>query len=806
MIKAAFRIARLFKAVHEPAPAARVAGYQSGIPSHTSMGRGEGRATPRGFKRNHSKRPGMSFGKLKERLSSRLFLFLVLYLFILNLPFFLNMVFYLHDSLFSFMVFHVLYTDFFFNRELMQWLPFSTYGVQGDFPQMLISISNYSVGLAAGLLKIRDVLLLYRISIFLEELIFLSGVYMLAKDMFRSRAAVAFACLSAAGGIFLTVQIVFNFRAYCLLPMMIYFVRLFFVRNKPQYLLLAANIVILSIPGNTPYFFETVSLELFIVFAVLFIHHRRGLGKLLDLTRRDLLLTAFLLASAFALTYSFFYTTFHLNDFLKNFSEGRDHLNLKTPLRTFLTYGGQIGWGKFTELIWPDLLDFNEDKTLYIGKDMTLFIGLLPLPFVLYGILKASKDPMLRALTAAVVIMGLFSLGGAVSKAFYHIVPGMAYYRHIGLSVGSFKVFLPLMAGFGVDRLLEDRNAGSYLVHAVTASVILLAGAYMYYTTPVGADARTVAAVYFFLLLSMILVFFVTGRKFSRAHFSAFLIAGVSLEMLGYQAVLTARYYNLAKTALRPGFGALEQPRYQSERSLRLPVKNADNYNFLKDVAKADEALYSFYYNFLQYEPCASNLRTDFMNSYAARLISARGGEIRLFYFNLPQDGWLLDAIGCNSPKLKLVTDVIFTKDAEDALDAVRRMSDTGGAVVLNNVPEGMRRSWTNHPGSMGEIKVTDFYGNGIELDAVVPDEEGAWLYYADSYHPAWQAYVNGSPVPVFQSNYGFKSVMLKKGENRVKFIYNNKKAAAVYVMISGGVVFMLYFLKILYGLCMGET
>ena len=53
-----------------------------------------------------------------------------------------------------------------------------------------------------------------------------------------------------------------------------------------------------------------------------------------------------------------------------------------------------------------------------------------------------------------------------------------------------------------------------------------------------------------------------------------------------------------------------------------------------------------------------------------------------------------------------------------------------------------------------------------IEVKAGAP----GWLYYADAFHPAWQATVNGKAAKVYQANVGFKAVAIGAGDNEVVF------------------------------------
>lgn len=71
-----------------------------------------------------------------------------------------------------------------------------------------------------------------------------------------------------------------------------------------------------------------------------------------------------------------------------------------------------------------------------------------------------------------------------------------------------------------------------------------------------------------------------------------------------------------------------------------------------------------------------------------------------------------------------------------------------------------------------GKISVNSFSANHLEALVTVGDPKGQWLYYADSYHPGWKAYIDSQHVKVVRANVGFKAVHIPHGEHRVKFVF----------------------------------
>jgi len=62
------------------------------------------------------------------------------------------------------------------------------------------------------------------------------------------------------------------------------------------------------------------------------------------------------------------------------------------------------------------------------------------------------------------------------------------------------------------------------------------------------------------------------------------------------------------------------------------------------------------------------------------------------------------------------------------------------------------------------------FSANRISLKVVAPEKEKNYLIYLDSYHPGWQATVDGEPAEILPANIAFKAVELSPGEHEVNF------------------------------------
>jgi hypothetical protein len=67
---------------------------------------------------------------------------------------------------------------------------------------------------------------------------------------------------------------------------------------------------------------------------------------------------------------------------------------------------------------------------------------------------------------------------------------------------------------------------------------------------------------------------------------------------------------------------------------------------------------------------------------------------------------------------------------------------------------------------------VIAFSPNRLSVRLRRPLESELWLYYADAWHPRWEAWVDGRPATVVRANSAFKAVYLPPGATAFGFRY----------------------------------
>ncbi len=714
------------------------------------------------------------------RALDRGFAFLCVVVVILNLPLITGEVFPQHDTRNFLENFFFFYSELFFHGELALWVPNGFYGLPSDFfficqqPPMY-----YLVALVGAALRIRHVLGLFIAATILEQLVLLYGTWLLSSAIFRHRFTVLFVCAATVASQVLIVQTTFNFRMFYLLPLLIHFLRRYLQGHGARYALYTAFVFVLSLPGGAPYIAVITLLELAVFGLVFVIRMRPPWRRLLPASRREAALCALLAAAVGAYVIAYALYVRGVLDLTEVLSSGRDPTTGKVDLGTFLSYGDDIGFAKFRDLVDPvwRLAQFASNKNIY---DQTLFTGLLPLLFLVRSV-RSWRASNWQSLLAVCIVLGLFSAGSKtfLAESLYHLFPGMKHYRHIGFVVSCYKILVPLLAGFFLDHLLDGRSVpfrefiwvglagmGAVAVMGRGANIVFWAGGAVVMATWLVASRH---------------------RTDRMRLFQFTVMALLCLELGTYQRLLTKAF--AASSAIRrpsaDGYFDVTDHVYQENRSDPPTSSRAA-------VAYGGTQLqwsqqYGFTHNVMRWDPCSHLLHIDTVNRRLIALIRARGGSTGGAALDIPPDETLLKALGCLAPKLRMINDVRFAGNSQAAASLIAEPAFPADAVVLERDPAPIR-----DPGAWS-VRVTEFRSNAVAAD--VSSEGGGWLYQADGWNPRWRASVDGVPVEVIPANIAFKAVPVPPGMHRVRFTLDSGgRNPLALVLIVCGVVPMLIF------------
>jgi len=204
------------------------------------------------------------------------FIFLCLILGVIGVNFpYLNPTFFPHhDTLYNFQVFYFFYNEFFFHHTIAQWMPYGAYGIPAALYQIAqITPGEYFTILIGGLLQVKNVLLLFKLAILLEQFTFLLGLYLLAKVLFKKRTTIVLVCIASFCSMEWYYQLFFNFRIIEFFPFTLYFLVLFFERKRSFYFWMSGLSGILWTLGSGFYFSFLYFFLGSIFCAVLFAYH-----------------------------------------------------------------------------------------------------------------------------------------------------------------------------------------------------------------------------------------------------------------------------------------------------------------------------------------------------------------------------------------------------------------------------------------------------------------------------------------------------------------------------------------------------
>ncbi|MBW1990474.1 MAG: hypothetical protein JRI97_13165, partial [Deltaproteobacteria bacterium] len=177
------------------------------------------------------------------------------------------------------------------------------------------------------------------------------------------------------------------------------------------------------------------------------------------------------------------------------------------------------------------------------------------------------------------------------------------------------------------------------------------------------------------------------------------------------------------------------------------------------------------FYGIAQFDPCFPKYKFMFLPEGFSRLVRLRGGRIAEDPFMtwksaLPEDDpAFMRVLGCGFPKVRMVNDAVVAQTREEAERLVRETKELDKTVVLGPGPDLP----AGRPLGGGEAEVVAFSPNRTAISTA---SNGAWLVYADSFHPGWKAFVDGARANVHKAYLAFKAVYVPPGEHLVEFVY----------------------------------
>jgi hypothetical protein len=673
----------------------------------------------------------------------------------------------INDTLYNFANFHVFYSEWVTHGGLARWLPYEGYGVQADYEQLIaIAPSNYLVGAIGWLAGASDALVLFKWAAVLEQMAFVFGVHRLARHLFATRATHWALGVAAAGTTCWYAQQWWDLRIYYLLPLLLSFLLRFVETRQAAQLWLAGLVGVAWSIGNLPYLVPVWTLTLLVIGAV-WVREPGATARALFAASRANVAAFAAFAAAAALYVAFLggaldHTVLHASD--------RDPVTGQVNAETFRTYGGRGNMVVILNALlfgWPVHLPWGS------WSDNSAYLGLLPLAGIGIAVVHERSRVFLGVFAAALMLAWL-SFGGAFTRVAYYL-PGLAYFRHVGLVFGLVKVLLLVAAGFGLERLWSRAppRLGGPVVAAIAvvfAIELLAALPGLFSLTP---KAWVLAwGSHFLVRLAIYGAAIALCRWRSWRALGWALALALAFDLALYQLAVFEKVPQLRG----PERGLLAATRVREP--LYEPVRRdlpADPVEAAKRIAEDDrrrafafatrresKEVYAYAYQFADVDPCRSHLRLDARQAGVDRLLALERAGVAIG-----------PAVACGAPKLRLAGAAKLAGselEAQSALAAALRAGDALPAVVQEAPGVAAPRGPIDVTGS---VEVSRFTLGELVAEVEVTAADGAWLLYADAWHPDWRASVNGAPAAVHEANLAFKAVRVPSGRSTVRFWFD---------------------------------
>jgi hypothetical protein len=463
-------------------------------------------------------------------------------------------------------------------------------------------------------------------------------------------------------------------------------------------------------------------------------------------------------------------------------------------------------------LVFPS--KFMEIEGSHAG--MTDYVGLigifcLPLALLFW---RRCPDIYPFAITSAVAVA--LSLGGIFSCIFYFF-PSMHLFRHIGFLTGIIKMLVLIMAGFGIDLLIDSLRKRSLIPRPTIGFFLLICLALVFYLDlNLGGDTWAAVcetilatescfsiihsdAIYTLARGLLIFAFACSAWQLCRSESSSivkkpdFALLLFTLCVIGdcllFQAELYTHYIRRGEKFDFPAI-KLNWPAdvYQNQTFNGLPGKGVTNLpaiHVVSDLGRFNVVptntlvKYQTWTNtpgpeyqaalscVLQWDPSTPSFRAD----WVAKNVSDMQKVLRK---TSKED--LAVVSGDHGQKFRLLPDAnaIHVKSDQDALELLRSRTGWDTQVILTGGESIPSTDVVSTTLADSHLELNNFSANHFSLTVSNGMSQSAWLIYADAHAPGWHAAINGRPVPIIKAYAAYKAIHVQPGISQVQFSYHD--------------------------------
>lgn len=388
------------------------------------------------------------------------------------------------------------------------------------------------------------------------------------------------------------------------------------------------------------------------------------------------------------------------------------------------------------------------------------YMGLLPLVFALWGIVRAWKSASTRFFLASFVLTLLMAWGGNTPfyKFAYVLLPGVSKFRGPGMIFFLASFSIAVMAGIGLDRAMQ------------------WAGKKNWYRPRTGPFLAAMLAIVMTVDIGLSLKLWNDEEGFIRGVPPPGQYFG-SDEVISFLKHDTLLYRILPMNYQRSDAGVLMGYGIQSAGGqMPNPLQNYQDFTGAGTsvMFQAGNLMQPNFLNLLNVKYVVSVALPDDDSRYdeqSRRVIRQLKGFFSRPQFQLARRGpthWVyLNQSAL--PRAFVTSGYELAGSKEEVLARLAQADfDPGRTALLYEKPEHEMTGQLS--ASTSEIREYD--ANRIRLKAVLSGP--GLLVLSENWHPDWKAYVDGKPAPVLRAYHTLRAVSMDRGEHEVVFIYES--------------------------------
>jgi hypothetical protein len=465
---------------------------------------------------------------------------------------------------------------------------------------------------------------------------------------------------------------------------------------------------------------------------------------------------------------------------------------------------GVTGWERFvTDSVVPlHFIRFFFPDTPLSGvvrlshsAESACYIGILPLFLISLGLKSRKKRTTIFA--SLILLCILLALGRytPLSKAIYHIIPGIRLFRIHSRALIVCTFFAATLAGMGMGTLVEmfgKKKAGlakktTPLIWSLVVSTIFLliiSNFNIVFMLMAGErDFLTPSIILplLFISLTTFAIWLIYLQKIPRKWLSPLIILIISADLIltgarhleinripDYSRESSPHLKNLTNAPLGQFRVYFYHAMFPANHGMSLHMENLNGYNpvFLERSERFMEEMSGI-------KPFRS--ADDYMirskcfeqdNMFPFRILNIRYASA----YDRDSNTFSMVENPNPFPRALWIQNAEVFSDPEDIL---KILGDDGfdpyQTVLLEKGTQAPRSS--NLGGGSAPAKIEDYSINNIKLSLDAPTD--GWVLFSEQFYPGWKAWCDGNPVEVYRADFILRAVPVPAGRHIVTMEYS---------------------------------